>query len=135
MTNVFLAQYKAVAGPDAVAAESVNLALPKPKPAAKGTDTEPAGPQSPSILEVEETCEECGGSGCDPGGIDPWDSEPCPACHGAKTRRVIRNYLAEAFQIAGNLGGARPVERQHLVAVIQHCREVVSALISLPEVA
>ena len=50
--------------------------------------------------EVEVACDECGGTGFDPGGIDPWGPEPCPACHGAKTQKVVRNYLAEAFQMA-----------------------------------
>jgi hypothetical protein len=86
------------------------------------------------MMEVEMNCEECGGSGFDPGGIDPWGPEPCPTCHGAKTQRITRNYLAEAFQIAANPESTRPVERQHLVAVIQHCREAVSALVSLPAV-
>ena len=89
----------------------------------------------PYIATVEENCEECGGSGFDPGGIDPWGPEVCPKCRGAKTRTIIRNYLAEAFQIAANPESARQIERQHLVAVIQHCREAVSALVSLPEVA
>ena len=37
-----------------------------------------------------------------PGGIDPWGPEVCPKCQGAKTQRITRNYLAEAFQIAAN---------------------------------
>jgi hypothetical protein len=90
--------------------------------------------QPPHVLEIEMNCDECGGSGFDPGGIDPWGPEPCPACHGAKMQRITRNYLTEAFQIAANPESTRPVERQHLVAVIQHCRQAVSALVSLPEV-
>jgi hypothetical protein len=80
-------------------------------------------------------CDECGGSGFDPGGLDPWGPDPCPTCHGAKTQWITRNYLAEAFQIAASPESTRPVERRHLVAVIQHCREAVSALVVLPEVA
>ena len=93
--------------------------------------------ESPSqfVIEQEIACEECGGSGFDPGGIDPWGPEVCPKCRGAKTQKVIRNYLAEAFQIAANPDSMRPIERRHLVAVIQHCREVVSALVTLPEIA
>jgi hypothetical protein len=87
------------------------------------------------IVEVDVNCEECGGSGVDPGGIDPWGPEVCPKCQGAKTHRITRNYLAEAFQIAANPESTRQIERLHLVAVIQHCREAVSALVSLPEVA
>lgn len=89
----------------------------------------------PYTAEVEVNCDECGGSGFDPGGIDPWGPEVCPRCHGAKTQMITRNYLAEAFQIAANPDSDRPIERQHLVAVIQHCRQAVSALVSLPEVA
>jgi len=87
------------------------------------------------VMAIEINCEECGGSGFDPGGIDPWGPEVCPKCRGAKTQIITRNYLAEAFQIAANPDSTRPIERQHLVAVIQHCREAVSALVSLPEVA
>ena len=87
----------------------------------------------PYSMEREVACDECGGSGFDPGGLDPWGPEPCPACHGARTQRIVRNFLAEAFQIAANPDSTRPVERQHLVAVIQHCREAVSALVVLPE--
>ena len=87
--------------------------------------------QLPYTVEVEMDCEECGGSGYDPGGIDPWGPEPCPVCHGAKTQTVVRNYLAEAFRIAADPGTTRPVERQHLVAIIQYCRELVSAFASL----
>ena len=89
----------------------------------------------PYVMEVEANCEECGGSGIDHGGVDPWDLEPCPLCQGARTQMIIRNYLAEAFQIAANPESIRPVERQHLVAVIHHCRQAVSVLVSLPEVA
>ncbi len=91
--------------------------------------------QPPYIVEIEAACDECGGSGFDPGGIDPWGPEVCLRCHGAKTQTITRNYLAEAFQIAANPDSHRQIERQHLVAVIQHCRQAVSALVSLPEVA
>lgn len=91
--------------------------------------------QSPYSREVEVNCDECGGSGLDPGAIDPWGPEVCPRCRGAKTETITRNYLAEAFQIAANADNQRQIERQHLVAVIQHCRQAVSALVSLPEVA
>jgi hypothetical protein len=105
------------------------------KPASKRAEIARPLSRHPYVLEIEVNCEECGGSGFDPGGIDPWGPEPCPACRGVKTRRITRNYLAEAFMIAANSESARPVERQHLVAVIQHCREAVSALVVLPEVA
>ena len=87
------------------------------------------------IVEVEVNCDECGGSGFDPGGIDPWGPEPCRVCRGTRKQRIRRNYLAEAFQIAANPESVRLVERRHLIAIIQHCREAVSALASLPEIA
>ena len=40
------------------------------------------------MREVEVNCEECGGSGFDPGGIDPWGPEVCPKCKGGKTERI-----------------------------------------------
>jgi hypothetical protein len=89
----------------------------------------------PYITEVEVNCDECVGSGFDPGGLDPWGPELCPVCQGAKTQRITRNFLAEAFQIAANQESTRSIERQHLIAMIQHCRETVSALMVLPEVA
>ena len=51
-------------------------------------------------VDLELSCDECGGSGFDPGGIDPWGPEPCPACRGAGTQRIAKNYLAEALRIA-----------------------------------
>jgi hypothetical protein len=109
-------------------------ALP-PQPTGNVPDNARPETHQPYVLEVEVSCDECGGSGFDPGGIDPWGPESCLGCLGVKTQRITRNYLAEAFQIAANPESTRPIERQHLVAVIQHCREAVSALVSLPEVA
>jgi hypothetical protein len=108
---------------------------PQPKPVARASDTPRPDLLARYLIEVDVPCEECGGSGFDPGGLDPWGPEPCPACAGAKTQRIARNYLTEAFHIAANPNSACPVERRHLTAVIQHCREAVSALVSLPEVA
>lgn len=85
-------------------------------------------------MEVDTDCQECGGSGFDPAGIDPWGPESCPACHGARTQKITRNYLAEAFRIAANPESTRAVERQHLVVIVQYCREAVSAVVGLPEV-
>jgi hypothetical protein len=82
---------------------------------------------------VELPCEECGGSGFDPGGIDPWGPEPCPLCRGAGTQKVTKNYLAEALRIAGNPECTVPVERAHLVAIVQYCRQVVSAAMCRPK--
>jgi hypothetical protein len=108
---------------------------PPAKPAGKALESARQITSPQHVVEVEVDCDECGGSGVDPGGIDPWGPELCPGCHGAKTQRITRNYLAEAFQIAANPECTRRIERQHLVAVIQHCREAVSALVILPEVA
>jgi hypothetical protein len=102
--------------------------LPTPQPSWAGRALEAARPDmlSPYIVEVEVNCEECGGSGYDPGGIDPWGPEPCPVCHGAKTQRITRNYLGEALRIAANPEYRVPVERGHLVAIVHYCRQAVS---------
>lgn len=111
------------------------LPAPPPKPAGKATETARAEALPPYVVEIEVSCDDCGGSGCDPGGLDPWGPEPCPVCHGAKTQWSTRNYLAEAFQIVANPESTRSVERAHLVAIVQYCRQTVSAVVSLPEVA
>jgi hypothetical protein len=87
---------------------------PHPKSVARPAESARPGVLPPYILEVEVNCEECGGSGFDRGGIDPWGPELCSKCHGGKTQRITRNYLAEAFQIAANPDSMRQVERQHL---------------------
>jgi len=112
---------------------SEKLAL-RVKPPARTSDPHQSAILRPYLVEVEADCEECGGSGVDPGALDPWGPESCPRCQGARTQRMVRNYLAEAFQIAGNPDGTRPVERQHLVVIIQHFRAMVSAFASLPDV-
>src|SRR5579864_3509935 len=86
------------------------------------------------VVELDLPCDECGGSGFDPGGIDPWGPEPCPVCRGAGTQRITKNYLAEALRIAANPECLAPVERAHLVAIVKYCRQVVSAAMGLPEV-
>lgn len=68
--------------------------------------------------QIEQDCEDCGGSGFDPGGLDPWGPEPCPTCHGAKTQVVTKNYLAEALRICADPESTQPVNRAHLVAVM-----------------
>jgi hypothetical protein len=86
-----------------------------------------------SVERLEVPCDECGGSGFDPGGMDPWGPEPCPVCHGAGTQRITQNYLAEAFRIAGNPECTVPAERAHLVAIVQYCRQVVGAAMCPPK--
>jgi hypothetical protein len=49
------------------------------------------------------------------------------------TGPVGTNYLGEAFRIASGQSPRTP-KRAHLVAVIAHCRKLVSAMITLPEV-
>ena len=108
--------------------------MPQPEPVARLLKAGLPEMLSPYVVEIEVNCDECGGSGFDPGGVDPWGPELCPACSGAKTRKITRNYLAEAFQITANPESTRPVERKHLVAIVQHCREAVRAVVDLPEV-
>jgi len=87
---------------------------------------------------VEIDCEDCGGSGRDPGALDAYleSTEPvCPSCKGLGVETVTRNFLSEAFAIASNPDSTRPVEREHLVAIVRYAREHVSALFQLPEVA
>ena len=52
----------------------------------KELEASPQEIQPPYVMEVEANCEECGGSGIDHGGVDPWDLEPCPLCQGAERR-------------------------------------------------
>jgi hypothetical protein len=82
----------------------------------------------PFTVEVEQDCEECGGTGTDPGSLNPWDGEPCRRCRGAKREFVIRQYLAEAFRIAAGESN-RVAERAHLVALTQYARQTVNALL------
>ena len=54
-------------------------------------------------------------------------------CHGRGQQTIVHNYLAEALRIAGG-DSTRPVGRQHLVAVIQHCRALVEALMAIADI-
>lgn len=115
-------------------AETGSPYLPTPPAKAGGRASEKLETRPPYTLEMEVNCEECGGLGFDSGGTDPWGPEPCPACQGAKTQTIIRNFLAEAFRMVSNPECLVPVERAHLVAIVQYCREAVSAVVGLPEV-
>jgi hypothetical protein len=112
----------------------------QPRGAGMATRTTPSSvrdvsqTEAPFVIEQEIPCEDCGGTGRDIGALDPWDGVICPRCAGSGRETVIRNYLAEAFRIAANPECRVPVERVHLVAVIEYCRQVVSAVASLPEV-
>ena len=93
-----------------------------------------------SAIQSDTTaCPDCDGTGSDPGGLDPFYKTECPSCMGFGTLPVEeadeeRNWLGEAFQIVLE-EECKPVEREHLVAVVKHCRELMSAVMSLPEVA
>ena len=91
-----------------------------------------ANPGQPIV--VKQNCEECSGTGRDPGALNPWDAEACPTCHGTGVQTIERNYLAEAFRIAAD-ENHRPPEPEHVKAVVEHCRKLASAALSLPEVA
>ena len=54
-------------------------------------------------------------------------------CQGSGKQIVIHNYLAEALRIAAG-NSAMLAQREHLVAVIQHCRGLVGALMAISEV-
>ena len=81
---------------------------------------------SPFIAEVEIDCEECGGSGVDPGGLNAYEPEDCRVCHGTKRMTITRNYLAEAFALTSGRSD-RPIERKHLTALDAYSRQVMSA--------
>ena len=91
------------------------------------------GAGSPFVVQVEENCEECGGYGYDWGSLSPTDPEDCPVCHGSGKQMVLRNYLAEALRIAAGKSSML-VQREHLEAVIQHCRGLVSAVMTIADI-
>ena len=98
------------------------------KPPATALDISRPEVVPPCTVEVEQDCEECGGTGTDPGSLNPWDREPCSRCRGSKKEIVIRQYLAEAFRIAAGQSNLAP-ERPHLVALTQYARQTVNALL------
>jgi hypothetical protein len=87
----------------------------------------------PFVVKVEEKCEECGGYGYDCGSLSCIDPDECPACHGSGKQIVVRNYLAEALRIAAGKTSML-AQREHLQAVIQHCRSLVGALMAIEEI-
>ncbi len=92
-----------------------------------------SGINPPFVVKVEEKCEECGGNGYDCGSLSPIDPEECPVCHGSGKQIVVRNYLAEALRIAAGRA-ATLAQREHLQAVIQHCRGLVGALMAIEDI-
>jgi len=85
------------------------------------------------VVRVEEKCEDCGGSDYDCGSLSAIDPEECPLCHGSGKQILVRNYLAEALRIAGGKSSML-AQREHLKAVIRHCRGLVSALIAIVDI-
>jgi hypothetical protein len=61
-------------------------------------------------------------------------NELCEACEGKWKITIERDYLAEAFRIAQDRWN-RPIQKEHVTAVIKHCRKIVGATMELPEVA
>jgi hypothetical protein len=91
------------------------------------------GRKPPFVVKVEEVCEECGGNGYDPGSLSPIDPEECPRCHGSGKQIVVHNYLAEALRIAAG-ESSMLAQREHLQAVIQHCRSLVGAVMAIKDI-
>jgi hypothetical protein len=94
----------------------------------RGSEVKP-----PSLVEVQEECEECGGCGYDCGSLSAIDPEECPACYGSGKQMTVHNYLAEAIRIAGG-NSAMLAQREHLQAIIQHCRSLVAALMAIADI-
>lgn len=117
--------------------------LPSPKPITAVSSDRPARKPQATARELGQSlpkgfreipCQECGGSGFDPGSVDPF-GELCTRCKGAKLEVIERDYLAEAFRICSEPDPQFRVEREHVVAIVEHCRAFVSAAIALPKVA
>jgi hypothetical protein len=83
-----------------------------------------------AILILED-CPHCDGTGVQ---ITEDDFVVCEVCDGTKKITVARNYLAEAFKIAQDRWH-KPIQKEHLIAIIQYCRKMVGAALDLPEVA
>jgi hypothetical protein len=84
-------------------------------------------------ISIAERCEDCGGAGGD--GDDSsvgYIGSRCSTCQGTGVQP--RNYLGEAFKIVAGENDMPP-EPEHLKAVVEHCRKLASAALSLPEVA
>ena len=109
---------------------------PQPRPIppsrAAAASQEPLPPFS-ALTEV--ACQDCGGMGYDPCGVNFREPDDCPSCHGSGKETILRNYLAEAFRIAADPEIKLELERAHLVALTAYARQTVSALMSLQELA
>jgi hypothetical protein len=97
----------------------------------KGCHCEIAG--TSRTISLGKTCKDCVGIGGD--GDDPsvgYLGSRCATCDG--TGIAPRNYLAEALRIAAGESPQSP-ESEHVKAVVEHCRKLASAALTLPEVA
>lgn len=111
----------------AVIDEHRRTAEPAPaKPMATATSI-----NDPYTVEVEQDCSDCGGSGYDTGGHDPF-GEMCTSCQGTGVERVPRNFLVEALRVAASQDANVILERRHIVAIVQYARQAVSVFASLP---
>jgi hypothetical protein len=84
-------------------------------------------------ISATQPCEDCAGAGGD--GDDPsvgYTGSRCSTCQGTGVQQ--RNYLGEAFKIVAGESPMAP-EPEHLKAVVEHCRKLASAVLTLPEVA
>jgi hypothetical protein len=68
-------------------------------------------------------------TGYEPGSRSPIDPEECPGCYGSSKQIVVHNDLAEALRIAA-VQSSMLAQREHLVALVQHCRTLVGAVIA-----
>ena len=46
-------------------------------------ELEQSNEASPYIAETDQPCDECGGTGRDPGSLNPFEPEDCPSCGGS----------------------------------------------------
>jgi hypothetical protein len=74
-----------------------------------------SGKTLPSVVRVEEKCEDCGGSGHDTGSLSPIELEHCPVCQGSGAQVVVHNYLAEALRITAGRSSIF-AQREHFEA-------------------
>jgi DnaJ-class molecular chaperone len=79
------------------------------------------------VIEIEQKCEDCVGSGYDRGSLRPTDPEECPACQGSGKQTIVRDYLAEALSIAVRKSTKIP-DREHLQAIIKYYRSRMGAV-------
>ena len=96
------------------------------------TDNITGQKRNPNAVLVTEECTCCDGNGRD--WTSEYDYELCEACEGKGKVTTERDYLAEAFRIAQDRW-YKPIQKEHVTAVIKHCRSMVGALMELPEVA